>query len=456
MDPNATQSTPKPSPISTPMVHNPSTHPSDARVVSQSQDSERLLDTPDSPTDQNQLEDASQSGDNPSEHSDVLLGLCQVFGETCQSMFNVDPHPWQTAVAAKFLESVCEKKPTKYLCVRPTGGGKSLVFNVIATLLKDVTICICPLLSLGANQTEKTLAANSADGQVPLISFHLDEMRSKSVNKLKDKLRDNRARKCAVIIYMSPQSFATKKGDGLIRFLIRNDLIQFVVLDKIHLATSFGNTFRKEFAMLPAVLFSKLKKTCRMLFLTATCTKEIRFAFESLMKLEITKWHWPSPNQMKHRSVSIDLNYTTQPFRSVMNTFKAMVTSSDDSLPHKVIVYSNTRKRIMTFADSLRKRMNSDPIMKEIDIISLVGTFTKEEKARKLRTFVNGSSKHPELKIRVLCATSGVGNAGIDCPDVRAVYRIDFPPSILDIAQEKGRAGRRADATPENFHYFLC
>ena len=94
--------------------------------------------------------------------------------------------------------------------------------------------------------------------------------------------------------------------------------------------------------------------------------------------------------------------------------------------------------------------------MKEIDIISLVGTFTKEEKARKLRTFVNGSSKHPELKIRVLCATSGVGNAGIDCPDVRAVYRIDFPPSILDIAQEKGRAGRRADATPENFHYFLC
>ena len=207
--------------------------------------------------------------------------------------------------------------------------------------------------------------------------------------------------------------------------------------------------------MLPAVLFSKLKKTCPMLFLTATCTKEIRFAFESLMKLEITKWHWPSPNQMKHRSVSIDLNYTTQPFRSVMNTFKAMVTSSDDSLPHKVIVYSNTRERIMTFADSLRKRMNSDPIMKEIDIISLVGTFTKEEKARKLRTFVNGSSKHPELKIRVLCATSGVGNAGIDCPDVRAVYRIDFPPSILDIAQEKGRAGRRADATPENFHYFL-
>ncbi len=75
-------------------------------------------------------------------------------------MFNVNPHPRQTVVGAKFLKSVCQKKPTKYLCVCPTGGGKSLVFNVIAALLKDVTICICPPLSLGADQTEKTLAAN--------------------------------------------------------------------------------------------------------------------------------------------------------------------------------------------------------------------------------------------------------------------------------------------------------
>ena len=58
--------------------------------------------------------------------------------------------------------------------------------------------------------------------------------------------------------------------------------------------------------------------------------------------------------------------------------------------------------------------------------------------------------------MRLLCATSGVGNAGIDCPDVRTVYRIDFPPSILDLAQEKGRAGRRPNTSADNFHYTVC
>ena len=100
--------------------------------------------------------------------------------------------------------------------------------------------------------------------------------------------------------------------------------------------------------------------------------------------------------------------------------------------------------------------MSADTFMKGIDVISLVGTLTKDENAELLRLFINGSRKHPDIKLRLLCATSGVGNAGIDCPDVRAVYRIDFPPSILDLAQEKGRAGRRPGATANNFHYTVC
>ena len=133
-----------------------------------------------------------------------------------------------------------------------------------------------------------------------------------------------------------------------------------------------------------------------------------------------------------------------------------MITPCDDGLPNKVIVYSNTRERILNFAESIRKRMNSDPEMRSIDIISLVGTFTKEEKAKKIRSFVNGSYRHPELKLNLLCATSGVGNAGIESPDVHSVYRVDFPPSILDIAQEKGRAGRRPGASSNDFHYVVC
>ena len=109
------------------------------------------------------------------------------------------------------------------------------------------------------------------------------------------------------------------------------------------------------------------------------------------------------------------------------------------TLPNKVIVYSNRRIRIFNFADKLEKLLDADPDVKTVNALTLTGTLTKEEKAAFISMFINGSSNtNSTLDMRILCATSGVGNAGIDSPDIRAVYRIDFPPSILDMVQERG------------------
>ena len=81
---------------------------------------------------------------------------------------------------------------------------------------------------------------------------------------------------------------------------MRHNLIRLVVMDKINLITSFGNTFRKEFGMLKETLLSKLNNNCPMLFLTVTCTADIRHDFEYLMQLHISKWQWPSANDMAH------------------------------------------------------------------------------------------------------------------------------------------------------------
>lgn len=134
---------------------------------------------------------------------------------------------------------------------------------------------------------------------------------------------------------------------------------------------------------------------------------------------------------MAHRSVSIHTHYTTKPFFVVMKTFKNVISnpsstctsksnsnSDSASIPHfnpdllnKVIVYSNTREKILNFAESIKKKTNADDVLKKIDVISLVGNLTKDEKSELLRLFINGSSKHTDLKLRLLCATSGVGNA---------------------------------------------
>ena len=108
--------------------------------------------------------------------------LYNKFHTASQDIFHLTGHKWQADIGVKILEAVELKKSIKVLCGRPTGGGKSLIFNVVATVLKGVTICICPLLSLGADQTRKTLDAVGLQSPARVTSFfHLDELKLKSV-----------------------------------------------------------------------------------------------------------------------------------------------------------------------------------------------------------------------------------------------------------------------------------
>ena len=77
-----------------------------------------------------------------------------------------------------------------------------------------------------------------------------------------------------------------------------------------------------------------------------------------------------------------------------------------------------------------------------IDIIEVDGALTKVEKSFYMQEFLDPDDGVIDQN-RVLVCTSGVGNVGIDSPNIRAVYRLKFPPSIIDFIQEMGRAGRR-------------
>ena len=118
-------------------------------------------------------------------NTNPLYELYQQFPTTCQNTFNLTAHGWQAAIGAKILRAVSLKKTIKCLCVKPTGGSKSLIFNVVATILQGVMICICPLLSLlGADQTKKTLAlVDTPSPSPPVTAFHLGKMKLKSRSK---------------------------------------------------------------------------------------------------------------------------------------------------------------------------------------------------------------------------------------------------------------------------------
>ena len=99
------------------------------------------------------------------------------FNTTCFNLFSKTSYEWQTNVGASMLRSIHSTDATIYqLCVRPTGGGKLLLFTTLAACLGHITtICITPLLCLGADQTIKH-QQNTISSRNEIISVHLDEI----------------------------------------------------------------------------------------------------------------------------------------------------------------------------------------------------------------------------------------------------------------------------------------
>ena len=99
------------------------------------------------------------------------------FNTKCFDTFSKHPYEWQSDVGGSMLRSIrTEERAIHQLCIRPTGGGKSLLFTTLAACLGRITLCITPLLSLGADQTIKHQQHNTKTKSTELNSLHLDEV----------------------------------------------------------------------------------------------------------------------------------------------------------------------------------------------------------------------------------------------------------------------------------------
>ena len=227
-----------------------------------------------------------------------------LFSAKSCKVFHLNPHPWQERVGATILDAVSKKESIRYLCVRPTGGGKSLVFKVLACILKKVTLCICPLLSLGADQTKKTMLNSEGADSSQITSFHLDELKKVTLNKLRRFITHPQAQSTDMVMFASPQSLVdSKHGNDFLTFLITRKLISLIVFDEIHLVTHFGNTIREEFGKLKDQLYLKLTYPVPSLFLTATCTVSIYKGLEKLLDITLNAYHWPLAKEVPHKFV---------------------------------------------------------------------------------------------------------------------------------------------------------
>ena len=267
---------------------------------------------------------------SPNEHKQMFINITN-------TSFNTDPYELQYKLDSMAIEAVAFNNPFFLLCVRPTEGGKSLLYQVRALHFKPVTLIILPILALGSDQMQKVL-------KVPdccLTALHLDEMNDANLICLKGYL-ENLHSDNAVILLSSPQ-FLKGRGKCLLHNLHVSHLIQFVMMDELHLSHHFGQSFRGQFKSLNTLVFNKLCPVTPIFLVAVTCLLSIVEASKSLFGFCITSQHWPSILEMANRRQSFETTY----FHYVKKLLPCYLIveeldRDDEELPLKLMFYANT------------------------------------------------------------------------------------------------------------------
>jgi superfamily II DNA helicase RecQ len=152
------------------------------------------------------------------------------------------PRPYQIEA---IFHLVYSKVDMMYL-IRKTGEGKSLVLQAMASVLKDVTISMVPLLGLGSDQAEKCRNANNTK---MVESYHLDEFRNKNASELRDRLNEyTREEKSTIMLFVSPQQLAKHSyWYKVLLSLAERGCVSAVCFDEVHCAVHNYESFRPEF-----------------------------------------------------------------------------------------------------------------------------------------------------------------------------------------------------------------
>ena len=136
---------------------------------------------------------------------------------------------------------------------------------------------------------------------------------------------------------------------------------------------------------------------------------------------------------MSHRSVGLDVKYTHHHFCLIKITISAAIASSPSrpNTNRKVIIYTSARSKVKSTSEHLGKFLDTTQALHIIDIITLVSTMGKEEKEFYTNMFLS-DKEYKKYNPHIMCATSGVGNAGIDSSKISVVFRLGMPESISD------------------------
>jgi ATP-dependent DNA helicase RecQ len=301
------------------------------------------------------------------------------------------------ALQEDIIMSVLEGRDT--LGLMPTGGGKSLTFQIPTLAMDGLAIVVTPIISLMKDQVDN-LISRRIKATYMHAGLSLSEHR-----RVLEKCQNGNYK----FLYISPERLESSSFLDRIKRLN----VCLIVVDEAHCISQWGYDFRPSFLNIASL--RKVFPDAPVLALTATATPLVVDDIQE--KLQFKK-----PNVFKTSFVRDNISYvvrhTTEKMAELVHIMR--------SVPGSAIVYVRSRKRTKIIADELRRNgLSADYYHAGLNI---------EEKEDKQNKWKND-------EIRVIVATNAFG-MGIDKPDVRLVVHVDLPNTLEEYFQEAGRAGR--------------
>lgn len=295
------------------------------------------------------------------------------------------------------IRSIAEGKDT--LGLMPTGGGKSLTFQVPALAMEGVCIVITPLIALMKDQVE-----NLRRRQVLAAAIYSGMSRQEIVKTLENCVLGN-----TKILYVSPERI----GSELFQTKLAHIKVSFITIDEAHCISQWGYDFRPSYLHIADI--RRLKPDAPILALTATATKDVIDDIQEQLEFK-------ERNVFRMSFERKNLAYVVRTSDNKQQQLVHILNSINGS----AIVYVRSRKLTKEICELL---LNNN-ISATYYHAGLEHT-TKDERQRKWH----------DDEVRVMVATNAFG-MGIDKPDVRFVIHYDIPKSLEGYYQETGRAGR--------------
>ena len=301
------------------------------------------------------------------------------------------------------IKSLLDKNDT--FVIMPTGGGKSLCYQLPALINDGTAIVVSPLIALMKNQVDSLRFISSETSIAHVLNSSLNKS---EIDKVKMDISIGKTK----LLYMAPESLSKESN---IEFLKKQN-ISFMAVDEAHCISEWGHDFRPDYRNLRNIL-DKLGKKIPIIGLTATATEKVQ---EDIIKnLKIS-----GANTFKASFNRPNLYYEVRTKDD--NVEKDIIKYIKNNIGKSGIIYCLSRKKVEEIASLLQ--------VNEINALPYHAGLDSKTRAKHQDMFLMED-------VDVIVATIAFG-MGIDKPDVRFVIHHDIPKSIESYYQETGRAGR--------------